>query len=221
MIRFANKDVVDYFSNTILETDKIKYYYDLFFHNLRYVPYAGFTTKFLRVDEVFSDGIININNTDKFVIDGYEKLGKDIEKRGMYYPFFLDDIGGRYRVSEGINRYHALSLIKNKDKFLMFVKPNDLSNPRYLEKEMELYLLYPTKYINYMFKEKTCLKFIDKLEDDLYLIKTNNVYELYTLVIFMGSYIGRLTYPFQSQINPNPITTNVEEYKNWINSYKK
>lgn len=211
---YSNKADIEYFNSIDTPVEKLDYYYKCYFENVKKTIESGMTPRFLSVNKI---GILEVTkrNDDKFLDWGVRKLGEDIEKRGTYFPFYVEERFGKLYVVEGSHRVNALKSVGSKRKFLSIVV-----DYREMRKSFEtpigVYILTPTRTIKNFLSVENKFEGMEKLEENLYYAKVTRKLELFNATVVTACYIGRMAYKNRETFVPNPVITNRSACKKWL-----
>lgn len=225
MIEVVNTKPLFYFKELVLPLSEVQRMYDTyFFANIKAMVEVGIDMEFMLPDAIVS-GVPrkspqNLSSKDFYLLNGFDKLGEDIESKGMYWPFFVQDSGGVYTIREGTNRIYGLKNVGSTKKFLTvkvpvaYGKTTELYSTL-LSDNVEFYLIYPTVYVKDLLKQIHPFNIIEKVEADVYKVESTHLSMLLLITSFMGSFLSSLMYRYKNEIIPNVLVNNEVEFEYW------
>lgn len=199
-----------YFRETNFTKDFVEKCYNLFFDNLIIIT-DYMEHGFKSVNDFIISEHTSPSGKDYFIEDGLKSLASNISDRGMYWPFFCRRYEKLLEVTEGAHRASALKKYFINKKYLTIIVGDLKIAPRYFD----IKILYPSKNINTLLRKHNNFISFDKLEKDLYVAKSNNLYFLYEYTISIGLHVSRMIYPYRNEILPSKIINDEKEFKIW------
>lgn len=198
-------------------------YYGYFDNLLTYIKAYDATIQFVDNSLLTTrDYMIEFNATptglnDRFLESGLylEKLGRDIEKNGTYWPIICCNTG---RIKEGDHRFRALRSINSRRK-VMVIAINDnttgLLSQKVLDTFYTMNLLFPEPYIKELFKFIHQFTEFEKIGKSLYKVTSNHVSEIDQILVRYSMTVSWLLFYYHGQIKPVDFVNDEAAFYRW------
>ena len=135
-------------------------------------------------------------------------LAKDIEKKGIYFPFiaFQNSGTGNYQIWLGSHRAYSLISEQINKKFLMIIIPDKFASD-----------------VN-VFKEKLLNDITDKelfipveIQKKIHYVLTNNISLILYYFFCFSEFLGENIFYYKNEIYPNQIFNNEKKFGDFLN----